>query len=107
MRKLLFGLLLASPLAIAAPPKLIDAESYGEAWPFTFEEAHLQCYPGKAVVVSDAETGRSYPLNGPATSKAGQLGLEPLEQVWLDNPTIPGTKVNVGPVIQEGLALCG
>ncbi|KJS28389.1 MAG: hypothetical protein VR76_07610 [Pseudomonas sp. BRH_c35] len=100
-------MLLVSPIALAGPPKLIDADSFGASWPFTFEEAHLQCYPGRAVVVSDAETGRSYPVNGAASSKAGQFGLEPLDQVWRENTAIPGTKVSVGPVIEVGLGLCG
>lgn len=106
MRTLLLGLLLAAPLALAAPPKLISAEDFGDAWPFTFEEAHLQCYTGRAVVVSDAETGRAYPLNGQAKAKAEQLGLDPLEQVWRKDPAIEGAKANVGAFIEQGLGLC-
>jgi len=106
MRTFLLGLLLAAPLALAAPPKLISAEEFGAAWPFVPEEMHLQCLPGKAVVVTDPETGRMYGLNGPANGKARQLGLDPLEQVWAESSSIPGSRVNVGPVIEAGLKLC-
>lgn len=106
MRKILLGLLLASPLALAAPPKLISAEEFGANWPFTTEEMHLQCLPGNAVVVTDPETGRMYAVNGAASGKARQLGLDPLDQVWAESESIPGTKVSVGLVIKAGLALC-
>lgn len=106
MRKILLGLLMASPLALAAPPKLISAEEFGADWPFTTEEMHLQCLPGNAVVVTDPETGRMYGVNGAASGKARALGLEPLGQVWADSKSIPGTKVDVGEVVAAGLALC-
>ncbi|WP_312680081.1 DUF2511 domain-containing protein [Stutzerimonas nitrititolerans] len=106
MRNLLLGLLLAAPLALAAPPKLISAEDFGDAWPFVPEEMHLQCLPGNAVVVTDPETGRMYGLNGAASGKARQLGLEPLENVWAESTSIPGTKASVGSVIEAGTKLC-
>lgn len=106
MRKILLVLLLASPLALAAPPKLIDAETYGADWPFTFAEGHLHCFAGQAVAVSDAESGRMYALNGQANAKAGALGLEPLAAVWRDDPAIKGAKVSVGQVLEDGLAHC-
>lgn len=106
MRKILLSLLLASPLALAAPPKLISAEEFGADWPFTTEEMHLQCLPGNAVVVTDPETGRMYALNGAAIGKARQFGLEPLGQVWAENESIPGTKVSAGAVVEAGLKLC-
>lgn len=109
MRKGLMVLVFAGlfPLAThAAGPQLISAEDLGDAWPFTTDEMHLQCLPGAAVVVSDAETGVMYPLNGTAKAKAGALALEPIDKVWRDNPAIPGTKVSVGPLIEQGLQLC-
>lgn len=106
MRTLLLGLLLAAPLALAAPPKLISADDFGDAWPFVPEEMHLQCLPGNAVVVTDPETGRMYGLNGPANARARQLGLEPLDQVWAESSSIPGSKASVGPVIEAGIESC-
>ncbi|MES6236249.1 DUF2511 domain-containing protein, partial [Cutibacterium acnes] len=58
------------------------------------------------VVVSDVETGVMYPVNGAASSKARQLGLEPLATVWRDDPDNPGAKVSVSRVIEQGLTLC-
>lgn len=106
MRNALLGLLLAAPLALASPPKLISAEDFGDAWPFIPEEMHLQCLPGNAVVVTDPETGRMYGVNGAASGKARQLGLEPLEMVWAESKSIRGTKADLGSVIEAGIKLC-
>jgi hypothetical protein len=109
MRKGLFCLAIAglfSAGTYAAGPQLISADDYGDAWPFAVEEMHLSCLGGNAVVVADAETGVMYPLNGIASGKARSLALEPLDKVWRDNPAIPGTKVSVGPLIEQGLQLC-
>lgn len=109
MRKGFLSLAIAglfSVAAYAAGPQLISAEALGDAWPFTVAEMHLQCLPGSAVVVTDVETGLMYPLNGTAKAKANQLALEPIDKVWRDNPTIPGTKVSIGPVLDQGLQLC-
>lgn len=92
--------------AAFAAQKLISDEDFGNAWPFTFEEGYLACHAGNAVTVMDAESGRMYPLNGPAQGKASALGLDDLATVWRDNPAIPGTKVSVGPVIEQGQQLC-
>lgn len=109
MRNGLFGLAFAgflSSMAHATGPQLISAEDYGEAWPFTVEEMHLSCFPGNALVVSDAETGVMYPLNGVANAEAAALALEPIEKVWRADPDIAGAKVSLGPVIEQGLPLC-
>lgn len=109
MHKGLFSLALAGVFTLAAHaagPQLISAEQFGAGWPFTVEEMHLTCFPGNALVVSDAETGVMYPLNGVAKAKAGALGLEPIDKVWREDPDIAGAKLSLGPVIEQGLKLC-
>lgn len=92
--------------AIAGEIELLDAADYGDAWPFTVEEMHLLCLDGNAVVASDPESGRMYPLNGSATAKATKLALEPLAPIWRDDPALHGAKLSVSPMIERGLALC-
>lgn len=100
------GLFVVSTAHAAAKIELVSADDFGDAWPFVPAEMHLMCLPGNAVVASDPETGRMYPLNGMATGRAAELALEPLEKVWRDNPSIPGTKVSIGPFISKGLGIC-
>lgn len=109
MRKGLFGLALAglfSSVALAAGPQLISADDYGTAWPFTVAEMHLSCLPGNAVVVMNSETGAMYPVNGAASGRAKQLALDPLDKVWRADPYNSGAKVDLEPLIEQGLQLC-
>lgn len=109
MRNGLFALVFIgafSSAAVAAQQDLISAEDFGDAWPFTFEEAYVACHAGRAVTVMDAESGRMYPVNGAASGKASALGLDALDSVWRESAEIPGTKVSVAPVIEKGLTLC-
>lgn len=92
--------------ASAGKIELLDAADYGADWPLTLEEVHLLCLDGNAVVASDPESGRMYPLNGTANVKAARLALEPLAPIWRDDPAAPGAKLSVAPLIERGLALC-
>lgn len=101
-------LTISSPAAMASPNPItiIAEEDFGSDWPFTQPEMHLTCLPDAAVVVMDVNTAAMYPLNGPARNQAKQLGMQPLNDIWRENPAIPGTRVTVGPVIRQGAELC-
>lgn len=100
------SLLLAATAMAAANIELVSAGDYGQDWPLTLDEVHLMCLDGDAVVASDPESGRMYPLNGTANAKAARLALEPLAPIWRDDPAAPGAKLSVGPLIERGLTLC-
>jgi len=73
MRNGLIGLAFAGAFsfaAVAAQQELINAEDFGNDWPFTFEEGYVACHAGNVIAVMDAESGHMYPLKGPP--KAGQ-----------------------------------
>jgi hypothetical protein len=107
LKGLAFAGLIVSASALAGPKiELVSAEDFGDAWPFSVEEMHLLCMSGNAVVASDPETGRMYPLNGTAKAMASRLALEPLENVWRKDPSVAGLRVSVSPMIEKGLALC-
>ncbi len=79
---------------------LITQQDYGDNYPFTKEKGILSCKLGEVVFTVD---GVPYAVNGTAQrTKENQ----PLENIWADNPAIPGTKKNVGGIISQGLALC-
>jgi len=92
--------------AAASGIALINEDQFGADWPFTKSEMHLSCLPGNAVVVMDVDTAAMYPVNGPANQQAKRRGMEPLNNVWRDNPEIAGTKVSISPVLERGLRLC-
>ena len=93
-----------------AQPKLspnetkISKQEFGNDWPFTVDEGILACKGSGGVgeVVFTAN-GASYAVNGVAK---GTKKYRPIEEVWAENPTVPGTKKNIGPIIERGLKLC-
>ncbi|MBX7135035.1 MAG: YebY family protein [Fimbriimonadaceae bacterium] len=87
------------------PAGLVERATWTGPWPFTLDSATLSCSKGaggeRVTVVANREM---YALNGAA--KAAKL-WPPFDPIWLDEPKAPGVKVNIGPMIERGLALCG
>ncbi len=77
------------------------AKDLGSEWPFTVASGTLKCTDNAITFTAD---GKTYGVNGTAT---GRENLPPIDPIWKPNPDIPGTKVNIGPVIFRGLDLCG
>jgi len=82
----------------------VTSSGLGAAWPLTSPSARLECDPqSKGIPVAVALVdGRRYALNGLAKHH-GYPGIEP---VWAHNPSIPGTRKNIGPLIERALKLC-
>lgn len=78
----------------------VNEADYGGDWPFTVSSGRLRCESGSAVVF--ATGGNEYAVNGAASSQ----GYPDIDPIWRDNPDIPGTKVNISPLIDDGLELC-
>jgi hypothetical protein len=84
----------------------VERETWTDGpWPFTVDSATLMCTKGaggeRVTVVANREM---YALNG--TAKSANL-WPPFDPIWLDDPQVPGLKVNIGPMIERGRALCG
>jgi len=54
-------------------------------------------------VVYFTTDGRRYAVNGTATARKDAPDID---AIWRANPALEGTKINIGPVIDEGLELC-
>lgn len=87
------------------PAGLVERQTWNDGmWPFTVDTATLLCTKapnGERVTV--VANGEMYALNG--TAKSAKL-WPPFDPIWLDNPNIPGLKVDISPMITRGLALC-
>jgi hypothetical protein len=97
------GILTMAILAacVEASGSEISQAEYGDKWPFTVPSERLECVPYSKVVFHAG--GVSYAVNGLAMSDNRYREIRP---IWKDNPEIPGTKINIGPVLDRGLALC-
>jgi hypothetical protein len=82
----------------------IARQDFGNAWPFTVEEGVLSC-KGKGGVgeVVLTANGTTYALNGVAK---GTKKYRPIDDIWAENPSLAGTKKDIGPIIERGLKLC-
>lgn len=87
---------------LAVTETLITAQMFGKDWPFTVAEGTLSCVADrKAVTFRVAE--KTYALNGRAMANRKYL---PVEQIWARDEQIPGSRKDLGRVIEKGLALC-
>lgn len=103
MRPLLPLALLALVACREETPAL-TAETVDFPWPFTVDGGSVECRDGFEIVfVSD---GNAYPLNGAATNNAAERGYLPLQQIWADDPAVPGARVSITPMLNLGLAEC-
>lgn len=87
------------------PAGLVERSTWTDGqWPFTVDTATLMCSAGadgqRVTVTANREM---YALNGTAKS---QTDLPDFDAIWRDNPNTPGVKVDIGPMLDRGLALC-
>lgn len=87
------------------------AEALGSKWPLTVTDVVLRCEPlahptQKLGIVTAVHQGTTYSVNGLADSRAASRGWRMIHPIWKANPEVPGTKMNIGPLIDYGLQLC-
>lgn len=79
---------------------------YGTQWPFSINEIEVYC-AGYKEIYCRAENGKTYPLNGSAKDASkNNPSITEVDEIWLENPDLPGTKIPYAQFIQEGLKLC-
>lgn len=104
----------APTFALQAPslatPGVVRAIDLGDRWPLTVSEGVVSCVGeggglGAAIFTSG---GVRYALNGIARGERNmkRLQLKEIRPIWRDNPDIPGTKINIGPLIDRALETC-
>jgi hypothetical protein len=75
--------------------QLLLKQEFGDSWAFTIDKGVLENIRG-AVILRYENT--EYGLNGVASS----MGYEDVNEIWLDNPNIEGTKISIGTFITMG-----
>ncbi len=81
---------------------VVTEKEYGNKWPFTVPSVTLRCVslPGGDGIIVECD-GKKYAINGTAQST-----YPAVDPIWRDNPDLPGTKINIGPLIERGTELC-
>lgn len=94
------------PKPATAPGEVTRAE-FGDEWPFTVASGTLSCDGSRGLgsVIFTAPDGTRYGLNGTAQD---QLGLPAIDPIWRYQPGMAKyeLRVDIGPLIDRGLALC-
>ena len=99
-------LLLSTSLVHAGTANITESE-YGEKWPLTVAGGALSCKPvGSLGIVTFTANGKTYAVNGTAMGQAKKNGWKEIDEIWKPNPTIPGTKIDMEPILDKGLSLC-
>ena len=96
-------------IACAAPePVVVNSAEFGDGWPFHAGAATLHC-GGPGAIWAEID-GQHYPLNalapGWVAEKHPEITLSDLESAWRDDPNRPGSKADLGPVMDRALAIC-
>jgi hypothetical protein len=81
------------------------AQILGGQWPFSVASGVVDCKPqGPAGIATFKPDGSDivYALNGTAKS-AGYPDPDP---IWLDDPSTPGAKIDIGWLADYALAIC-
>jgi hypothetical protein len=73
-------------------------------WPLTVGEGEVRCESSDGVnaVIFRTREGKDYLVNDTAQSRE----LPGIDPIWKKNPDVPGTHVNIAPVLDRGLELC-
>jgi ABC-type Fe3+-hydroxamate transport system substrate-binding protein len=91
-----------SATTTSVPPRgHITRAQLSVSWPLTVDEGVLHCQ-GDGVTF-EAPDGTVYALNGTARRRKAGKDVTP---IWADNPSAPGKKMNMEPLIAQGLNLC-
>ncbi|MDO9485388.1 MAG: DUF2511 domain-containing protein [Actinomycetota bacterium] len=79
----------------------MSSVEWGRQWPLTVEGGTVRCEDGQ--VTFEAPDGARYAVNGTALQNSGLPKINP---IWADNPAISGSKIDISPIIDTGLAIC-
>ena len=83
----------------------IKRQDLGDKWPFTVDSGTLTCLAPHELVFE--VNGRKYALNDVAQQRKREKNYYDIYEIARSDPNAGGSKVDVNPIIERGLALCG
>lgn len=96
-----------APETVAPTSQHVSRTTLGSRWPLTTTGGELFCdttLSSTAVAYTDDTTGLTYSINGTAGNDGSLADITP---IWRKDPNGDGLRVDIGPLIDLGLKLCG
>lgn len=98
--------------------KILTKEMFGEEWSLSVDWGEVTCENAGVFFYAN---GQKYAVNGTSKSEVGRKTvvngkpcyIKEIDEIWTDDPkykgikSMEGVKVSIGPIISEGLNLCG
>jgi len=81
--------------------KNVSRSDYGAGWPLTVDSAKIGCANGQNEYVQVGSI--RYALNGTAKADGGYSNVD---TIWADDPSSPGLKLSIAPLIADAQKLC-
>ena len=88
------------PATSHPPGEWVSKTEVGDPWPLTVEGGWLDCIAGDEIVFRSGE--KAYAVNGTASDHK----YARIDPIWRRSPSIAGTRINIGPLLDRGLKVC-
>lgn len=91
-----------------AASERVSSADFGENWPLKVKDGVLNCeLIYEYEIVTFTTNGKTYAVNGLARgNRAKKRGWLDVDKIWKTDPRDTELKVNIGPLIDRGRALC-
>lgn len=80
----------------------VSRTDYPGTWPLTVDDGELWC-DGGALTITVRSASDSYSLNGAAEANHSN---KPIDSIWADDPSSPGLKMSIAPLVAAAQKLC-
>lgn len=94
---------------VGAASERVSSADFGENWPLKVKGGVLNCeLIYEYEIVTFTTNGKTYAVNGLARgNRAKKRGWLDVDKIWKTDPRDSELKINIGPLIDRGRALCG
>lgn len=101
----LLALAVLPSAAVADGSARMTKTQYGKRWPLTVKSGTVHCSGDAVTFATDGANGRIYAVNGTALGR--YPNMPKIRAIWRKDPSIPGARIDISPIIDRGLKLCG
>ena len=88
----------------------VSRADLGDAWPFTVDSGVVACnHPSSEIVFFTSQSQKIYAIDEVAKGMEMAKGMKryaDVREILRDHPSVAGSKVDIGPILDRGRKLC-